>query len=222
MNMDLSNTQILAAQLERVAQVESSAITCQLKASGSDKYQHGYQSMYHKIFAIHDQPKHIMEFGIKMGHSHEAWLNLFPEAMVYGLDVAKDPHFHSDSVHLNSSKARLLFDRRSDNKFDYRTSLKQLGTDDTDPNFQFDVIIDDGDHNVGAQIGSFMIWRNKFKHVYVIEDILKEEYLWAIRKIVHGLGYVSHVESSSKLREDTQYILAIARKDSEFGNAHCK
>jgi hypothetical protein len=201
--MHLSNTQILAAQLERVAQLEVSDVAFQLKASGSDKYQHGYQSMYHKIFT-------------------EAWLNLFPEAMVYGLDIAKDPQFHSDSKHLNSSKARLLFDKRSDERLHYRTSLKQLGLDDTDPNFQFDVIIDDGDHNVGAQIGSFMIWRNKFKHVYVIEDILSEEYLWAIRRIIYGLGYVSHVESSSKIRDDTQYILAIARKDSEFGNAHCK
>jgi|TARA_R110000737_G_C14603779_1_gene489620 hypothetical protein len=221
MKMDLSNSQALDAQLERVAQVESSTITFQIKASGSDKYQHGYQSMYHKIFTFY-HPKHIMEFGIKMGHSHECWLNLFPEAMVYGLDIAKDPMFHSDSEHLNSSKARLLFDKRSDERLHYRTSLQQLGIDDEDPNFQFDVIIDDGDHNVGAQIGSFIIWRNKFKHVYVIEDILSEEYLWAIRRVVHGLGYITHVEKSSKIRDDSQYILAIARKDSEFGNAYCK
>ena len=187
----------------------------------TDKYGHGYASMYSKVFS--STPNSIFEIGIKQSSSHKAWYTLFPEATIYGMDVEVDKHVGTWWHH--NPRVMFTFDYSSHNSSHYRDTIKALTKtvphSQAAKDFMWDVIIDDGDHNIGAQVGTFMVWKDKFRDVYVIEDILSAEYLHVLKTIVDTLGYVCVSEQSTKTPDEQQYILAIARRDSIFGDTHC-
>lgn len=191
------------------------------RRAGTDKYEHGYASMYSKVF--NSPPANIFEIGIKQGSSHKAWHDLFPDAELYGMDIEKDKQL--GKWWINNPRVHFTFSHSSCNKFDYRDALNALlhmePHSQAAQDFMWDVIIDDGDHNIGAQVGTFMIWKGKFKDVYVIEDIITAENLHVLKTIVDTLGYVCVSKESTKTTAGPQYILAIARRDSIFGNAYC-
>lgn len=118
--------------------------------STTDKgYYHEYEHMYANIFSSFE-PKSILEIGVKEGKSLHSWHLLFPEAKLTGLDIAQNT---------------LKFD-----SFEYVIG-DSTDKDVTDKLGFYDVIIDDGSHNLYDQIMTFTNLKNKFKYFYVIEDI---------------------------------------------------
>jgi len=121
---------------------------------GTDK---GNSHEYHPVYArIPSDIKRVLEIGIGGGQSLRAWLELFPNAEVWGLDqsrpgemdvLEKDPRIHF--IHSNIEDAN------------------------TDELPMFDLIVDDGSHeygNINTGIRKF------YRHLipggtYVVEDV---------------------------------------------------
>jgi len=118
---------------------------------GTDKLDHGYIDFYQKY--LPQNPKKILEIGVKEGRSINMWLEYFPETEVHGLDLFKEfpVPFHHERVKFHIG-----------NQCDWEI-MEQLRKED------FDVIIDDGSHNSRDQMITFFGLFNG-KH-YFIEDL---------------------------------------------------
>jgi len=117
---------------------------------GTDKLEHGYIEFYEQH--LPNNPKKILEIGVKEGRSIQMWQKYFPEAEIHGLDLFME--FPVPSIPgIKFWKA---------NQCDWEI-LEILRRED------FDVIIDDGSHNSRDQMMTFFGLFNG-KH-YFIEDL---------------------------------------------------
>lgn len=117
---------------------------------GSDKAQHGYAEFY----AAHlpENPKRILEIGVKEGKSILAWKELFPEATIVGLDLFEEfPIPPIEGAYFWKG-----------NQLDYRILAKLREQN-------FDVIVEDGSHNSRDQLITFFGLFNG--NHYFIEDL---------------------------------------------------
>lgn len=188
----------------------------------TDKHDHGYASMYSKV--LDRDVDSLLEFGIAQGSSLLSFADALPNAKIYGVDSGADTH----KLNIDCKRhpdIKLLHGYRSDSTFDWRLIKMALFNrkvqSDKQHTDMFDIIVDDGDHNIGAQIGTFLLWHTSFREVYVVEDIMKEEWMDVLNMVVRSYGYVTYVEESIKEGPYPNYIMAIAKKGSEFGNAYC-
>lgn len=117
---------------------------------GCDKGRsHGYEALYSKIIFGIDS---ILEIGIKQGRSLASWDYLLPGCELYATDIT-DRWFEKNIIpkkcviSLGDSTKQAAFDR------------------------SFDLIIDDGDHHISAQIATFNTYHTLFNKFYVIEDV---------------------------------------------------
>lgn len=145
---------------------------------GTDKSLSGYTRTYQEIFEpIRDKVTSVLEIGLgtlnpdipssfvgnvrlyehyKQGGSLRVWRDFFPHAKVYGVDIAEDCMFKEDRIRT------FLFDSSDADKCAYE--LKNL---------EFDIIIDDGNHDPKYQVKTL---RNLLPLLnvggyYIIEDI---------------------------------------------------
>lgn len=142
---------------------------------GSDKNLSNYNSVYEELFCcIRDVELDVLEIGIgslaggisnmngtrvpnyKQGASLRVWKEWFRYSNIYGMDIQKDCMFEEERIRT------FLCD--STNAESVNEVLNEL---------RFNIIIDDGWHNVDAQIKTFTnLWgRLKDGGIYVIEDI---------------------------------------------------
>ena len=168
---------------------------------GTDKTLSGYTPTYQNLFEpIRDKVRNILEIGLgtldpavpssfagnarlfdfyKQGGSLRVWRDFFPHAKVYGIDIAEDCMFEEERI------KTFLFDSSDASKCAYE--LKNL---------EFDIIIDDGNHDPKYQVETL---RNLFPLLnvdgyYIIEDIggysgteeLLIEYLDQFNAVVEG------------------------------------
>ena len=126
-------------------------------------YKHEYDLVYEKDFHTRRNDSiTLLEIGIYEGGSLLAWLDYFPKARIFGIDIR--PDFIPDENRrrlAQSGRVELEFqDAKAGNLFDE----------------QFDFIIDDGDHNLESQLAVFKTFHSALKEggVYYIEDIRKE------------------------------------------------
>ena len=126
---------------------------------GTDKSSkcHNYTAVYEQMFSgIRDEPLKILEIGIAAGASLRMWLDYFPNAEVHGVDITLE---HLETALINNERVHLCLGNQNDKDF-----LDSMETD-------FDIIIDDGSHQVADQIFTFKcLWPNT-KLLYVIEDV---------------------------------------------------
>lgn len=120
---------------------------------GTDKASHGYAEFY----AAHlpENPRSILEIGVKDGASFKAWRDLFPDAFIVGIDLFQE---YPRPDHLQDSNTKFI----KANQCDWR-HLEQLRDNN------FDVIIDDGSHNARDQMITFFGLAHAGCH-YFIED----------------------------------------------------
>lgn len=117
---------------------------------GTDKLEHGYIPFYEQH--LPNNPKRILEIGIKEGRSIQMWQKYFPDAQIHGLDLFMEfPIPNMPGVVFHQA-----------NQCDWR-ALEELRQ------WDFDVIIDDGSHNSRDQMMTFFGLFNG-KH-YFIEDL---------------------------------------------------
>jgi len=135
---------------------------------------HSYIEYYNSILTPFELiESNIMEIGILRGESIRLWHKALPKANIFALDNFSHSTLDSSSIlHVKEkvtslSRVTLIepVDSRSPEEVD--SNLKPLGK-------KFDVIIDDGDHSVEAQLRTFA---NFFPYlskegVYVIEDVI--------------------------------------------------
>ena len=145
---------------------------------GTDKTLSGYTPTYNKLFTpIKDKVTSVLEIGLgtlnpsipssfagniglfdyyKQGGSLRVWRDFFPNADVYGVDIAKDCMFSEDRI------KTFLFDSSTKDYCDYYLN-----------NLEFDIIIDDGNHDPKYQVKTLRNLFPKLREngIYVIEDI---------------------------------------------------
>lgn len=128
----------------------------------------GYDRVYTKYFKnIRNEKLDILEIGIKEGYGIYAWQKYFKNATLYGLDVDWQPGIIQQrnvlkEKHSLFKKARLynLNSTLEDNWLQFYGK-------------QFDIIIDDGDHQPASQISTFKHgWKYlKSGGLFFIEDV---------------------------------------------------
>lgn len=145
---------------------------------GSDKNLSGYTDTYESLFNFTRQEiKSVLEIGLgtldsqipstfignkhiyphyEPGNSLRVWKEYFPNAKIYGIDVAEDCMFSEDRI------TTFLFD--SSNEKSCNLQLKNL---------KFDIIIDDGNHDPAYQIQTLknLLPFLQDDGTYIIEDV---------------------------------------------------
>lgn len=148
---------------------------------------HTYLPKYEPHFRkIRDSGKRVslLEIGVKNGGSLMLWRAYFPfDALIYGLDVNQGaPQFQYDPA------INILYGDSRSAKFDYFEKAC------------LDVIIDDGDHLLTAQIQTFSIWFDKYLcpgGVYVVEDVLDSRTIDRKSVLIRFLTEHMHIEYES-------------------------
>ena len=173
---------------------------------GTDKTLSNYTPTYSKLFEpIQDKVTSILEIGLgtlnpeipssfagniqhfdfyKPGGSLRVWRDYFPKAQVYGIDIAKDCMFSEERI------KTFLFDSSEKEYCDYYLD-----------NLEFDIIIDDGNHDPKYQVKTLRNLFPKLKEggIYIIEDIggypgteeLLIEYLEEFEELTKGYDVVN-------------------------------
>lgn len=134
------------------------------KKNNCDKaLKHNYDVIYEKYMSQHrNDPINILEVGIFKGNSIESWLEYFPNATIYGIDIF---------VRLRPEQIPVLKDPRV--KWASCDSTKSSETSNLWSGVKFDYIIDDGLHTPKANKMTFDNLIDKLNEGgnFFIEDI---------------------------------------------------
>lgn len=158
-----------------------------------DEDNHGYTEIYFNLLnEKRDKINKVMEIGIHKGGSLRMWRDFFSLADVYGLDNHNELLFETDrikSVFAEQKEEATLLE-----------AIKEIGTD-------FDLIVDDGSHEVEDQLLSFKVFFPiiKIGGIYAIEDVFVEN-LERVKTELKDLDY--HIFPSNIQR----YNLVIINK----------
>lgn len=140
---------------------------------GTDKgrRRHNYQNAYESILSKF-QPNSMLEVGVHEGRSLAAWKELFPSAIINGIEVRNTPL-------IEAAQSIPVFRGNATNKEFIDSVVTQ----------SYDIIIDDGDHRPDVQWKVFLNMQNKWSKYYVFEDVCLSENEKVIRKRLNENGY---------------------------------
>ena len=164
---------------------------------GTDKdTDHSYVSeFYEKEFSTFDRdaPISILEVGTYAGWSVAAWLEYFPKATVYAVD-------------LQFSQWNAPEDQR----------VIKIQGDATDPSTfdtvgKIDIVIDDGSHRIEDQIKTFEILKDRVLEVYIIEDVT---YFDSNKKKLEEVG-ISEFYDLREVKDRHDDVLAVFRPNEK-------
>jgi|TARA_R100000995_G_C3469622_1_gene117603 hypothetical protein len=144
------------------------------KKYGADKLDLGYINLYDEILSsVRNDFSKVLEIGVETGKSHRMWLEYFPNANIYGIDVFNEQDrsnyveefkvLQRGNPYLDRS---VLFKGNQSNKEDLQRFISEHGND-------FDMIIDDGGHSMEQmQMSLNYLWDSlKGGGLYIIEDL---------------------------------------------------
>ena len=133
----------------------------------SDKAsKHKYHTVYGPEFEhLREQPINVLEVGVFRGESLAAWLDYFPNATIYGIDIFTRVEPAAIDV-LNDERVKWL-------KADSTKPTVQSMIDVAWGDIEFDIIIDDGLH---TPEGNALTFSNLWPYVkdtgaYYVEDV---------------------------------------------------
>ena len=160
MNLDLAQQKI------RTTESEMKLFELFQKYNCDKGYKHRYDYVYEKIFQpVKDQELNILEIGVFKGASTQAFLEYFPKAKFYALDlfVRVKPE---EIKALNSERVQWL-------KGDSMNPAIRSQVAKAFPDVKFDFIIDDGMHTPKANKVTFQNLSPLLKEggSYIIEDV---------------------------------------------------
>jgi len=134
---------------------------------GCDKSKkHKYHEVYEPDFSLlKDQPINLLEVGIFKGNSVEAWIEYFPNATIYGVDIFTRVVPNTIPILKHPRVKWLKADSLNPEQ------VAQIG--EQWPGIRFDVIIDDGLHTPAANAKTLQnLWKYlKTGGQYYIEDV---------------------------------------------------
>ena len=126
---------------------------------------HSYIPIYSSILENYRSDISFLEIGVSLGYSIKMWMEYFTNSQIIG--VEKYPQYNNPNCMIgelmNDSKCQIWIDDATDEKiFD---NIKET---------KFDVIIDDGSHQLKDQIKSFLLLKSTMKKggIYIIEDVV--------------------------------------------------
>jgi predicted O-methyltransferase YrrM len=130
---------------------------------GTDKFKHGYMRYYarHITGKMQVDAKNILEIGVWHGQSLWLWADVFPNAIIHGIDI--DPKCAEFSSY-DGRQIRIHIGDQTDEKF--LTSVAQRTS-------SLVMIVDDGSHKMGHAEISFKVLFPFLTSggLYVIEDL---------------------------------------------------
>lgn len=180
---------------------------------------HNYGQFYDKHFSSYrSSAKKILEIGVDTGISIQVWLDYFPAASIYGMDITL-----LDSLLFNDKENRVtLFLGDQGNIRDLDKFIELHGGD-------FDIIIDDGGHTMQQQQLTFKTYFPLLKPggMYVVEDLhtsYLSNYEYGQRSTpVTTLALLKHLEMS-QLNTDfsTQFITVDELNNLKAQIDYCK
>jgi len=153
-----------------------------------DKYdcdkssKHFYDTIYEPEFeAVRNDPINILEIGIFRGNSVKAWLDYFPNATVYGIDLFKRVRIEDIDV-LKHPRVKWL--RGDSTSAAIRSQIKKAW-----PRIRFDIIVDDGHHVPNSQGLTFENLQPLMKKGgrYYIEDVWPLDKLTSAQMSYHWI-----------------------------------
>lgn len=139
---------------------------------------HTYLEVYDRLFSVYqNQAVNVLEIGILRGNSLKLWAEYFSQAHIYGADTFERVDWEgckyeevADSLR-EYDRVKLVKVNSCLDSFDERKERDAFL--DSLPDGFFDIIIDDGSHELGDQIATFNNFKSKLSAngIYVIEDI---------------------------------------------------
>lgn len=148
---------------------------------GTDKRKrrHNYLEVYERLFES-KQIEHLLEMGVHRMYSHKLWLEYFPKAHIYGLDIRE---YNSTDIPSVIARENPMFHLASVDCGD----KEELCAWADEQSVQFDVIIDDASHLSSHQIVAYeTLWGYVSPGgYYIVEDIhcaYREK--WADQEII--------------------------------------
>jgi hypothetical protein len=162
---------------------------------------HSYLPVYEDLFqSRRDDRLRFLEIGVCSGASLKAWGEYFthPSAEIIGLDITRQYlkyTFEGERVQMLLKNATVKSDVES-----------VEGT--------FDIIIDDGSHDLRDQIMAVVLWTPKLKTggIFVVEDIPHEHYARFILDVGQGLGLRGHIMDRRSIKGRHDDIMVVFRK----------
>lgn len=127
---------------------------------------HSYISIYDQVFKpFRDREINVLEIGLFNGYSMKMWEQYFKNAKVYGIDCSDQPHGGmADLRPMIAEGTHNIIIGDATSKEDIEKHFGQI---------KFSLIIDDGNHNIGSQLETFNLLKDKLEPdgLYVIEDL---------------------------------------------------
>ena len=128
---------------------------------GTDKcprIKHPYTPFYYDLLGKKkDSIKKVLELGVQKGASLRMWRDFFPNAQIYGMDIAEKTLIKEERIET------YLGDGTKEE--DLVKVIEKIGSD-------IDLFIDDGSHRRADQIATCKILRPMLKDaIYIIEDV---------------------------------------------------
>ena len=187
---------------------------------------HCYDICYEKDFnLIKNDTINILEIGIFKGESMKAWLEYFPNANLYGVDIFDRVKPENIEVLKNSRVKFLKLDSTAEN---VKNIIKK------EWNVKFDIIIDDGLHTPSANKLTFLNFIDFLKDngtfyvedVWPIDKMKKKFHPWfkksnrlneyTIEKYQEFLKEINlykteHIDNRSITKEPDSYIIKVKK-----------
>jgi len=154
---------------------------------------HEYHTMYSEIFNKMGTITKMLEVGVLDGRSLAAWCSLFPDTEIVGVD----------------KKRRYVHDAAVSAKFFVGDSTKETISNIVGNGY--DLIIDDGDHDVDSQWLTFTNLRDCWTKAYVIEDIYGKDLVDILTTKLYADGFTNVVIYSSKKKFGRTIIKGITK-----------
>ena len=153
-----------------IEQTELCKLALKYGADKCPQIGHMYTPFYYEYFLpIRDKVKKVLEFGIGnkrmakmipgyvMGPSIRMWRDFFPNAQVFGADVAKESFFTDDRIQ--------TFYCDETDEAQVKKLIEKIGPD-------IDIVIDDANHSIDSQMNLFKYMMPLLNPgvIYVCED----------------------------------------------------
>lgn len=171
-------------------------------AFGDKGTHHSYIEVYETLLAQYrDTAENVLEVGVAHGHSLRMWSEYFNGALVHGIDINPECRKVTSPgiiVHICDSTDPIAVNEHiGDNKFD--------------------VIVDDGKHNIRTNLDTFHNLFPKLKEdgIYVIEDIPNVD--------KNGKVYMKFADNVEiidrrKIKNNSRDVLVVIRRGKHGGN----
>lgn len=146
-----------------------------------EQSQHTYVDVYDQIFFPYKQEKlSVCEIGVLRGESLKLWHEYFVNSKIYGVDTFERSGWADwqgcsieDVTQNLSGYNRASLHQANSFSDNFDEDLKRFNLFNSLPNKKFDIIIDDGSHELMDQVRTFNVFSKALSEdgLYVIEDI---------------------------------------------------